>query len=259
MHKKRKLCTSTTPPPPTVDAITTGPTPSDAATVSNHSNDSNLNPSASTTNNDDIETFDVRKKQAEVHRVHLNPMATFSISKDNDADHSSTKTAETESNALSNEQNAITPTITNHGQSVDEPTPYVVAQQTAASMYKVDDDNAFVSRGQLPEAPELQRVLKPNPLIENPVPTSRTTKAERLKALRQDHRRNVEGEDVITISRSDHLLKDQDSFRRTFEIDDIAREEIKIVRTGTYNGETGQMEQIHKDSAEKASNQYVGI
>lgn len=216
----------TAPGPPTGTASTT--TTSDV-----------VNASPSTVDPDDIATFDVRKKQAEVHRVHLNPMATFSIS--NDDDSASTKTAENVSNALSDGHDDPQSAVS-HSNPSSQVTPYVVAQETAASMYKVDEDNEFVARAQLPEAPEAQRVLKANPLIDDDSVTMSRPKAKgrKVKGIRNDD------DSVITISRSDHLLKDQAEWRRTFEIDDITRDEIKVVPTKSYNRETGEIEQVAK-------------
>ena len=161
-------------------------------------------------------------------------MATFSIS--NDDESASTKTAENGSNALSDGHDHPQSAVS-HSSPSAEATPYVVAQQTAASMYKVDEDNEFAARGQLADAPEIHRVLKPNPRTEESV-------EDRIRSLRKSKRN--EDENVITISRSDHLLKDQAAWRRTFEIDDITRDEIKVVPTKSYNRETGQIEQVAK-------------
>lgn len=182
---------------------------------------------------DDIATFDVRKKQAEVHRVYLNPMATFSISNRDDAVSSEAEEPQNEPTALGDASS----TVPQHVASSSAPTPFVVAQQTAGSMYKVDGENAFAARGQLPDAPKMERVLRPNPLIEHRVPV--TLESQRTSDRQGD-------DEVVTISRSDHLLKDQASWRRTFEIDDITRDEIKVVATKSYNRETGQLEQVAK-------------
>ena len=56
-----------------------------------------------------------------------------------------------------------------------------------------------------------------------------------------------ENDKIINISQRDDLLKrDKNEIKRTFEIDDIVREEIKIVPTNTYNRITGEIESVSK-------------
>lgn len=173
-------------------------------------------------NGDEIKTYDIRRRQAEAHRVHTNPLATFSISASNDDDEDND--GDIDGNPHHEQLNM------NIGHK--EPEHHGVALQTASSMYKVDDSNLYIARPGLPEVPPIDDG--------HPVPEPLMASTSRSKP------KSFDSEDIITVSQSEHLLKKEKEWRRTFEIDDITKEEIKVVPTNTYNRETGKVEGVTK-------------
>lgn len=79
----------------------------------------------------------------------------------------------------------------------------------------------------------------------SPKPSS-INKIKTNKKENNDYDNDIDN-NIINVSQRDDLLKrDANEIRRTFEIDDIVREEIKVVPTNTYNAETGKIESVSK-------------
>merc|ERR1712087_573797 len=76
------------------------------------------------------------------------------------------------------------------------------------------------------------------------MPLAMAGPTERAKETETERETETE---IISISQRDDLLRrDSAEWRRTFEIDDITRSEIKIIPTRAYNRETGKLETVKK-------------
>lgn len=60
----------------------------------------------------------------------------------------------------------------------------------------------------------------------------------------EEWRKEMENANVIDINGND--MSDIDEWRRTFEIDDIAKQELKAIPTRTWNPKTGTIENVSK-------------
>merc|ERR1712228_1125484 len=174
---------------------------------------------------DKIQTNDIRIKQAEIHRKYTNPLASFSISSndktDNDENEHNDKDQSKQINIKHIKSSAIINKQTN-GNGVE--------MKTASSIYKVDGNNMYTMiPSELPEYAQYVNEKKEQQQIES----------EQIK--------NKEDDDIITIFQNDQLAqKNGKEWLPAFEIDDITRQEIKVVPTNTYNPETGKVEAVTK-------------
>merc|ERR1712228_232028 len=166
-----------------------------------------------------------KKKKAEIHRKYTNPLASFSISSndktDNDENEHNDKDQSKQINIKHIKSSAIINKQTN-GNGVE--------MKTASSIYKVDGNNMYTMiPSELPEYAQYVNEKKEQQQIES----------EQIK--------NKEDDDIITIFQNDQLAqKNGKEWLPAFEIDDITRQEIKVVPTNTYNPETGKVEAVTK-------------
>ena len=174
---------------------------------------------------DKIETNDIRIRQAEVHRKYSNPLASFAISSTDKVDNDEIE-HEDEDHINQNNIQHIKPSTLNSQQTNGNG----VEMMTASSIYKVGENNQYATiPSELPEYAQYADAKKQQQQIES----------EQIK--------NKEDDDIITIFQNDQLAqKNGKEWLPAFEIDDITRQEIKVVPTNTYNPETGKVEAVTK-------------
>eukprot|EP01084_Bolivina_argentea_P215503 365871_1 len=184
-------------------------------------------------NNNEIQTNDIRKKQAEVHRKYTNPLATFSISNENN-------------NTI--EQPIQSETINKNVSIQFETNDNITGVQfeTASSMYRVDNNNNMnyeYNNYDLEYEKDNYEIERDNEKDKN----------DRIKYLREQFkesknvkkRDNDDNDEIIDISHNE-LIGNKKPWMRSFEIDDITKQDITHVSTNTYNPKTGMVEAVKK-------------
>eukprot|EP01083_Nonionella_stella_P049365 131586_1 len=165
--------------------------------------------------NDDVEVNSLRKDQAETQRKHKNPLATFSI---------------LSADSTNNDKEIEQASDTKHKSEIVKPVKVnndVLDNNTASAMYKVDDNNNYL--------------------------VTQDVQEEHVDYSDYSHTKQgvdkQEDDEIITISQSRDLLHNENGQKPwlpTFEMDDITREDIKIIPTNSFNPETGKVERVKK-------------